>query len=201
MVPSFKAGKNDTSNRIDETYYKQVVGSLMYIIATRPYIMFVVNFINRFIGRPTNLHLQVAKRVLRYLIGTVDYGIFYEKNGNKQLIAFMDSDCAGDIEDKKSTTGKVFMLSGGVVSWSSKKQPIVTLSTIEAEFIVAATCACQAIWMRRILETLNNDQEGCTTLMCDNSSTIKLSKNPIMHGHNKHIDLRFHFLRDLTVIK
>lgn len=94
MVPGFKAGKNDTSNRIDETYYKQVVGSLMYIIATRPYIMFVVNFISRFIGRPTNLHLQVAKRVLRYLIGTVDHGIFYEKDGNKQLIAFTDSDYA-----------------------------------------------------------------------------------------------------------
>jgi len=125
------------------------------------------------------LHLQAAKRVLRYLKRTVDYGIFYKKNGNKQLVAFIDSDYAGDIEDKKSTTGYVFMMSGGAVSWSSKKQPIVTLSTTEAEFVAAAACACQAVWMGRILENLNHAQDGCTTLMCDNNSTIKLSRNPI----------------------
>ena len=125
------------------------------------------------------MHLQAAKRVLRYLKGTIDYGIFYKKNRNKQLIALTDSDYAGDIEDKRSTFGYVFMLSGGAVSWSSKKQPIVTLSTTEAEFVAAAACACQAVWMGRILEKLNHAQDGCTTLMCDNNSTIKLSRNPI----------------------
>lgn len=114
------------------------------------------------------------------------------------MIAFTDSDYAGDLEDRKSTPGYVFMLSGGAVSWSSKKQPIVTLSTTEAEFVVAATCACQAVWMGRILEKLNHVQDGCTTVFCDNSSTIKLSKNPVMHGRSKHIDVRFHFLCDLT---
>jgi len=198
MVPGFKANKIGEGNKIDETYYKQIVGSLMYITATKPDIMFGVSFITRFMARPTELHLQAAKRILRYLKGTIDYGIFYKKNGNKQLIAFTDSDYAGDIEDRKNTSDYVFILSGGAVSWSSKKQPIVTLSTTEAEFVAAAACACQAIWMRRILEKLNHEQEGCTTLMCDNSSTIKLSRNPIMHGRNKHIDVRFHFLRDLT---
>jgi len=132
------------------------------------------------------------------LKGTINYGIFYKKNENKQLIAYTDSDYAGDLTDKKSTSDYVFMLSGGAVSWSSKKQPIVTLSTTEAEFVAAAACACQAVWMRRILEKLNHEQKGCTILMCDNSSTIKLSRNPIMHGRSKHIDVRFHFLRDLT---
>jgi len=198
MVPGFKANKIGEGNKIDETYYKQIVGSLMYITAIKPDIMFGVSFITRFMARPTELHLQAAKRILRYLKGTIDYGIFYKKNGNKQLIAFTDSDYAGDIEDRKNTSDYVFILSGGAVSWSSKKQPIVTLSTTEAEFVAAAACACQAIWMRRILEKLNHEQEGCTTLMCDNSSTIKLSRNPIMHGRNKHIDVRFHFLRDLT---
>ncbi|KAL9405105.1 hypothetical protein Peur_002077 [Populus x canadensis] len=149
-------------------------------------------------ANPIEVHLQVVKRILRYLKGTINYGIFYKKNENKQLIAYTDSDYAGDIADGKSTSGYVFILSGGVVSWSSKKQPIVTLSTTEAEFVATTACACQAVWMRRILEKLNHEQEGCTILMCDNSSTIKLSRNPIMHGRSKHIDVRFHFSRDLT---
>ena len=114
----------------------------MYITASRPYIMFGVNFISKFMASPTEMHLQAAKRILRYLKGTINYGIFYKKNENKQLIVYTDSDYAGDIADKKSTSGYVFMLSGGAVSWSSKKQPIVTLSTTEAEFVAAAACAC-----------------------------------------------------------
>ena len=130
--------------------------------------------------------------------GAINYGTFYKKNDNKQLIAYTDSDYAGDLTDRKSTSGYIFILSGGVVSWSSKKQPIVTLSTTEAEFVAAAACACQTVWMRRILEKLNYEQKGYTILMCDNSSIIKLSRNPIMHGRSKHIDMRFHFLRELT---
>ncbi|MCI13921.1 copia protein [Trifolium medium] len=89
------------------------------------------------------------------------------------------------------------MLGSSPISWSSKKQAIVTLSTTEVEFVSAASCACQAIWLRRVLEQLKQVQ-GCTTIHCDNSSSIKLSKNPVMHGRCKHIDVRYHFLRDLT---
>nr|KYP50279.1 Retrovirus-related Pol polyprotein from transposon TNT 1-94 [Cajanus cajan] len=149
-------------------------------------------------SQPTQIHMQAAKRVLRYLQGTVNFGIFYKKGGDEELLAYTDSDYASDLEDRKSTSGYVFLLSNGAVAWSSKKQPIVTLSTTEAEFVAAAACACQVVWMRRILKELGHNQEGCTTLMCDNSSTIKLSKNPIMHGRSKHIDVRFHFLRNLS---
>ena len=92
----------------------------------------------------------------------------------------------------------MFLLSGGAVSWTSKKQLVVTLSTTEAKFVAAAFCACQCIWMRRVLEKIGHSQSKCTTIMCDNSSTTKLSKYPVMHGRSKHIDVRFHFLRDLT---
>jgi hypothetical protein len=111
---------------------------------------------------------------------------------------YTDSDYAEDVDDGKNTSGYVFLLSEGPVSWSSKKQPVVASSTIEIEFVAAASCACQGVWMRRILEKLGHSQGKCTTVLCDNSSTIKLSKNPVMHGHSKHIDVRFHFLRDLT---
>ncbi|XP_048324673.2 secreted RxLR effector protein 161-like [Ziziphus jujuba] len=143
-------------------------------------------------------HLQAAKRVLRYLKGTVNYGIHYKKGGNGELLAFTDRDYAGDLEDKKSTSGYVFLKSSGAISWCSKKQPIVTLSTIEAEFMAATICACQGVWMKRILRELGHFDGGCITLMCDNSSTIKLSKNLVMHGRSKHIDVRCQFLRNLT---
>jgi hypothetical protein len=138
-----------------------------------------------------------AKRILRYLQGTQNFGIYYTKGEKSDLIGFTDSDYAGDQDDRKSTSGYVFMLGNGAVSWSSKKQPIVTLSTTEAEFVAATTCACQAIWLRKILEELQFKQIGCTTIFCDNSSTIKLSKNPVLHGRSKHIDVKFYFLRDL----
>jgi hypothetical protein len=198
IVPGFKVSKNGDGNIVDETYYKQLVGSLMYLTATRPDMMFATCLISRYMTKPMQTHLQAAKRVLRYLKGTVNYGLYYKKGGDGELLAFTDSDYAGDEEDRKSTSGYVFLMSSGAVSWCSKKQPIVTLSTTEAEFVAAAVCACQGVWMKRILEELGHSCGDCITIMCDNSSTIKLSKNPVMHGRSKHIDVRFHFLRNLS---
>jgi hypothetical protein len=128
----------------------------------------------------------------------MNFGLVYRKGEEQELIGYSDSDYAGDQDDKKSTSGYVFMLSAGAVSWCSKKQPVVTLSTTEAEFIAAASSACQAVWLRRILQQLRHEPRKSTTIYCDNSSTIKLSKNPVLHGRSKHIDVRFHFLRELT---
>ena len=198
IVPSFKIGRDQNGDFVDETYYKQLVGSLMCLIATRPDMMFVTCLISRYMAKPMEIHLQAAKRAFRYLKGTVNYGIHYKKGGDGELLAFTNSDYAGDMEDRKSTFGYVFLMSSSVVSWCSKKQPIVTLSTTKAEFVAATICACQGVWMKRILKELGYSDGGCTTVMCDNSSTIKLSKNPVMHGRSKHIDVRFHFLRNLT---
>jgi len=198
IMPGVKLNKDDQGVQVDESYYKQIVGSLMYLTTTRPDMMFSVSLISRFMSRPTELHLQAAKRILRYLQGTTNFGILYKRDGMDELRAFTDSDYAGDVEDRKSTSGYVFLMSSGAVSWLSKKQPIVTLSTTEAEFVAAAGCASQAVWMRRVFENLGFAQKECNTIWCDNSSTIKLSKNPVMHGRSKHIDVRFHFLRDLV---
>lgn len=160
--------------------------------------MFVTGLISRFMENPTHLHLQAAKRVLRYIKGTLDLGVFYKKGGETTLIGYTDSDYAGDLDDRKSTSGYVFLLGGGAVAWMSKKQPVVTLSTTEAEYVAAASAACQGVWMRRLLETVKHPQNERTTIFCDNSSTIKLSKNPVLHKRSKHIDVRFHFLRNLT---
>lgn len=113
-------------------------------------------------------------------------------------MAYTDIDYAGDIDDRKSTSGYVFLLSGGAVSWASKKQPVVTLSIIEAKFVATSSCSCQCVWMRRVLENIGLSQSKGIVIMYDNSSTIKFSQNPVMHGISKHIGVRFHFLRDLT---
>ena len=183
---------------MDDNVFKQLVGSLIYLTTTRPDIMYATSLTSRYMVRPTDFHLQAAKRILRYLKGTASYGIHYKRNKGSELEAYTDSDYAGDMDDQKSTSGYAFLLSSGAISWGSKKQPIVTLSTTEAEFVAAAVCVCQAIWIRRVLKEMGHSDDNCMQIKCDNSSTIKLSKNPVMHGRSKHIDVRYHFLRNLT---
>ncbi|XP_045802226.1 secreted RxLR effector protein 161-like [Trifolium pratense] len=184
---------------IDSTEFKQIVGCLMYLTATRPDLCYSVCLIARYMERPTEIHLAAAKRILRYLKGTMKYGILYEKGEvSIKLEGWTDSDYVGDSDDRKSTSGYIFKVGSGAISCSSKKQPIVTLSTTEAEYVAAASCACQAVWLRKILKQLGQEQRNANTIFCDNSSSIKLSKNPILHGRCKHIDVRYHFSRDLT---
>ena len=114
----------------------------MYLTATRPNLMFVVSLISRYMEQPTETHLQAAKRVLRYIKGTVSFGLFYKKGGTKVLVRYIDNDYVGDQNDINNTSSYVFVLSDSVVSWSSKKQPIVTLSTTKVEFIVVASSVC-----------------------------------------------------------
>ncbi|GKV51828.1 hypothetical protein SLEP1_g58452 [Rubroshorea leprosula] len=160
-----KLVKDPGGRFVDNKLYKQIVGSLMYLTATKPDIMHGVNF-----------------------------GLFYKKGDQTDLAGFTNSDYARDLDDRKSTSGFVFMLGSGAISWSSKKQPIVTLSTTEAEYVAATSCACQAIWLRRIMEELELNQHEATSIYCDNSSAIKLSKNPVLHGRSKHIHVSFHLL-------
>ncbi|XP_065624019.1 secreted RxLR effector protein 161-like [Quercus suber] len=169
----------------------------MYLTATRTDIMHAVSVISRYMECPTEIHLLPAKRILRYLQGTKEFGLFFKMGEKSNLFGFTDSDYAGDSDDRKSTSGYVFMLGTRAVSWSSKKQPIITLSTTEAEFVAATACACQAIWLKKILEELQFKEDGPTLIYYDNNSAIKLSKNPVLHGRSKHIDVKYHFLRDL----
>ncbi|KAJ4972640.1 hypothetical protein NE237_005814 [Protea cynaroides] len=144
-VFGLKLNKDYEGKKVDSTFFKQIVGSLMYLTATRPDIMHSVSLISRYMENPTEKHLLAAKRIFSYLQGTKDFGLFYRKGNKSDLFGFTDSDYAGDQDDRRSTSGYVFKLGTGAVSWSSKKQPIVTLSSTEAEFVAATVCACQAI--------------------------------------------------------
>ncbi|XP_074327633.1 secreted RxLR effector protein 161-like [Apium graveolens] len=143
-------------------------------------------------------HMLAVKRILRYIQATTNLGIFYKMGYTQELMAYTDSDYVGDINDRKSTSGYVFLLSGGAVAWASKKQPIVTLSTTEAEYVAAASCACQSVWMQRVLNQIKGTLSDSIKIFYDNSSTIKLANNPVFNGRCKHIDVRFHFLKNLV---
>ena len=198
MVPGTILSKDDVGAPVDVTKFKQAVGSLMYLTATRPDLMYGVSLISRYMANPKESHWAAAKRIFRYLKGTIDHGLFYQKGKKIDFTAYSDSNYAGDLDDRRSTSGSVFMMGTTAVSWASKKQPVVSLSTTEAEYIAAASCACQCIWLRRILKHLGLEEKEATKILCDNNSTIQLSKNPVLHGRSKHIAVRFHFLRDLV---
>lgn len=150
---------------------------------------------------PSNKHQAAAKRVLRYLAGSVGCGLWYSTTGEGKLEGYSDSDWGGCMEDRKSTTGFVFKLGTGAVSWMSKKQDIVALSTTEAEYIALCSAACQNIWLNKVMKecsfTVDEEPRSTTTIWCDNISCIVISKNPVMHGRTKHIDIKYHFIRGL----
>ncbi|XP_048231307.1 secreted RxLR effector protein 161-like [Ricinus communis] len=121
IVPGSKLSKEGEGAKVDATLYKYLIGSLTYITATKPDLMYVVCLLSRYMADPTEQHMQAAKRVLRYLKGTMSFGLFYKKGMVEELTAYTDSDYASDVDDRRSTSGYVFLLNGGVVSWASKK--------------------------------------------------------------------------------
>jgi hypothetical protein len=127
IVTGLKLSKDDKGSKVDSTLYKQLVGSIMYLTSTRPEIMFVVSLISRFMESPKVSHWQTGKIILKYVSGTRNYGILYSRSSDFKLIGYTDSDCVGSIDDRKSTSDYVFHFGSSVVSWASKKQPIVTL--------------------------------------------------------------------------
>lgn len=197
MVPGTIITK-EGSRGVNATLYKQLVGCLMYLTVTRPDLMFVVCLIARFMADPREEHMMAGKRVLRYLKGTMEYGVFYGRSSTMELLGYTDSDYARDTDDRKSTSGYVFMVNGAAICWSSRKQDIVTLSSTEAEYVAATSAACHCVWLRGMLQELNAVSRECVDIMCDNNSAIKLSRNPVMHRRTKHIDVRYHYLRNLS---
>ena len=132
VITGLKFSKDDEGSTVDPTLFKILVGRLMYLTATRPNVMYGVSLISRFMESPKDSHWQAGKRILRYVSGTKDLGIMYSTSENFKLIGYTDSDNGGSIDDKKSTSGYTFHFGTGVVSWASKKQPIVTLSSTKA---------------------------------------------------------------------
>ncbi|XP_037826813.1 secreted RxLR effector protein 161-like [Lucilia sericata] len=179
---------SDASNKV-KFPYREAVGSLMYLaIATRPDIAFAVSYASRFMDSYNEEHIAVIKRIFKYLIGTIDEGIIFAKTDDLFLNCYSDSDYAGDTETRHSTSGYVLMLSGGTISWSSRKQQTIALSTTEAEYIAACESVKELIWVQRLLNDLLGDDVQVPVLNLDNQSAIKLVKT-----HN--------FTKELSTLK
>jgi hypothetical protein len=183
-------GKN-----VDQKVYRSMIGSLLYLCASRPDIMLSVGVCARFQAAPKESHLVAVKRIFRYLVDTPSFGLWYPKGSNFVLHGFTDSDWAGDRVERKSTSGACQLLGRSLVCWSSKKQNCISLSSAEAEYIAAASCCAQLLWMRQTLKDYGLEFDN-VPLLCDNESAIKIAHNPVQHTRTKHIDIRHHFIRE-----
>jgi len=180
---------------VDPTYFKSLVGSLRYLTYTRPYILYGVGLISRYMETPEQSHLNAVKRILRYIKGMINEGMFYTSCKYFNLINYSDSDWGRDLDERKSTTRFVFFMGDTSFTWSSKKQSIITLSSCEAEYIAVNSAICHLIWLRNMLKHLGFPQENSTEIYIDNRSAIALAKNSVYHERSKHIDTCHHFIR------
>jgi Reverse transcriptase (RNA-dependent DNA polymerase) len=176
--------------------YMELVGSLMYLATcTRPDIAQAVGVLSRFMSCPTEHHWGTAKGVVRYLLSTQDVGLTFTR-GAGSLVGYCDADFAGDVDTRRSTTGYVFLLNGGAISWSSKVQVTVAVSTAEAEYMAAASAVKEALWLRKLFCEMGWDKGGPVLIQCDNQAALKLLVNPIVSARSKHIDVLHHFARE-----
>ena len=184
--------------RMKRTPYRQAVGSLMYVaVATRPDITFAVSMLSRFLDNPGDIHWDAVKRIFRYLKGTKNLKLTY--GGERHdLEGFCDAD-GGTQEDRHAISGYSFLIDGGAISWSLKKQELITLSTAEAEYVAATHATKEALWLHKLLhELMPNELTLPTTIHCDNQAAIKLITTDNYHSRTKHIDQRYHFIRDVA---
>lgn len=186
--------------------YARMVGSLMYaMLGTRPDITYAVSLCSRFMANPTIAHFTAAKRVLRYLKGTLDLNLVYE-GALEPLFGYTDSDWAGDRETRRSTAGYIFSVGNAVISWQSKRQATVALSSCEAEYMGYTQATKEAIWLRNLLASLLSQltdapKLGRTVIYGDNQGAIAMTKNPEFHSRTKHIDTQHHYVRERVAAK
>ncbi|GJS24967.1 retrovirus-related pol polyprotein from transposon TNT 1-94 [Tanacetum coccineum] len=195
MVERTKLDEDISGTPVDQTKYRSMIGSLMYLTASRPDLVFAVCMCARYQSRPTKKHLEAVKRVFWYLQGTINMGLWYPKDTAMALTAYADADHAGCQDTRRSTSGSAQFLGDKLVSWSSKKQTSTSISSTEAEYITMSGCCAQILWMRSQLSDYGFAYNRIP-LYYDNKSAIALCCNNVQHSRSKHIDIRHHFIRE-----
>jgi hypothetical protein len=166
------------------------------MLGTRPDLAFAVSVVSRFASNPTDRHWTAVKRILKYLAGTISMGLVF-RGSLTSLNGYTDSDWAGDHDTRRSTSGYVFNVGSAAISWSAKRQPTVSLSSCEAEYIGQTQATKEAIWLQGFLKQIHPDLDGGATIIYgDNQGAIALAKNPQFHARTKHIDIQHHFVRE-----
>ena len=185
----------------DPILYRQTVGSLQYFSLTLPDIGFAVSKVSQFMHEPRDVHWIAVKRILRYLKSTVDYGLLIKKCSSSQIYAYSDANWVGCPDDRKSTSGYCIFLGKNLLSWSSKKQPTISRSSIEAEYKAIANVTAEILWIQSLFCELVISLSTAPLIYCDNIGATYLSSNPAFHAHTKHIEIDYYFVRDLVAEK
>ncbi|XP_022891649.1 uncharacterized protein LOC111406458 [Olea europaea var. sylvestris] len=177
---NIKLSRYDDGAKVDPTLFRSLVGSLRYLTCTRSDILFGVGLVSRYMEAPGTTHLKAAKRILLFIKSTLDFGLHYYASNVFRFRGFIDSDWRDDTDDRKSTSGFVFYMGNTAFTWSSKKQPIVILSTCEANYVAVSSCFTQAVWLRYLLSELHFAQKEPTEINVDDKSAIAFSKESVV---------------------
>jgi hypothetical protein len=196
MVMDLNKMSDIDSGEIDPHLYKQLIRSLMYLVNTRPNICYIVNLLSQFMSQMRQTHWIAAKHVLRYLRGTIVYGLRYASSVDLSLQGYTNANWVGSTVDRKNTSFCCFTLGSSMLSWCSNKQSSVTLSTAEVEYI--ALSVAEAVWLRKILTHLFDHEMDPTTIHCDNQSCVNLFENPMFIDKSKHNEIKYHYIRDMV---
>ncbi|GJR76785.1 hypothetical protein Tco_0089150 [Tanacetum coccineum] len=195
MLPPNNLGPDFSGKSVNETQYRGMIGSLMYLTASTPDIQFSTCLCARYQANPKESHLIAVKRIFRYLKGTPSLCLWYPKCLGFDLKGYSDSDYARCNMDRKSTSGACQLLGGKLVCWSAKKQQSVSMSSVEAEYVAVAGCCANILWMKSQLTNYDIIYKK-VPIFCDNTSAIAILNNLVLHLRTKHIDIRYHFIRD-----
>jgi hypothetical protein len=183
------------SGEIDPHLYRWLIGSLMYLVNTRPNICYAVSVLSEFMSQSRQTHWIAMKHVLRYLRGTFGYGLRYASSVDMRLQRYVDVYWAGSAVDRKSTYGCCFTLGSAMVSWCNRKKTYVALSTTKADCIALCVAFCEAMWLRKLLADLFGHDMDSTIIHYDNQSCVKLFENHVFHNKSKHIEIKYHYIK------
>ena len=196
MVMNHRLQILEDAELTNQTQYQKLVGKLIYLSHTRPDIAYAVGVVSRFMHKPQKQHLDAVYRILRYLKGTAGKGVLYRNHGHLNLHAFTDADWGADRDSRKSTSGYFTLVGGNLVSWKSKLQKVVAMSSAEAEFRGIAKGITEVLWLRKLLKELGYKPKKSCELYCDNMAAIRISENPVQHDRTKHVEIDRHFIKD-----
>ncbi|XP_073154008.1 secreted RxLR effector protein 161-like [Henckelia pumila] len=196
MEPFLKLTKYGGNILEDATLFRYLVGSLFYLTITRPNISYSMGVVSQFMDKPCESHFIAAKRIMRYIKETLNFGLLYKQNLSFHLTGFVDADWAGDVNDRRSTTGYCFNTRSTTISWCSKKPNIVSNSSCDAEYVVVTMYTQECIWHKRLIQEIFSILHYPVPIHCENESAIKLAGNPVFHARTKHTETHHHFVRE-----
>ncbi|KAJ0466424.1 putative RNA-directed DNA polymerase [Helianthus annuus] len=196
MIANQKLYMEEGAKLADKDRYQRIVGKLIYLSHTRPDIAYAVGVVSQFMHQPQVAHMNAVWRIIGYLKGTVGHGVLFKANGHLRTEAYTDADWAGDKGNRRSTSGYFTLVGGNLVTWRSKKQKVVALSSAEAEFRGIAKGLAEVLWIRKLLSEVGFPPREASKIMCDNEAAIKISENPVQHDRTKHVEVDRHFIKE-----